>query len=103
VRLAAGDLGAAVDALLGNAFAHTPDAAAVDVRVERQHGAVAVEVADRGPGLPSGALRRGHSGAGSTGLGLDIARRTAEASGGRLLLEPRPGGGARAVLLLGPP
>ena len=103
VRLAAGDLAAAVDALLGNAFAHTPDTAAVDVRVERRDGAVAVEVADRGPGLPPGALQRGRSGAGSTGLGLDIARRTAEASGGRLQVEDRPGGGARVVLLLGAP
>jgi signal transduction histidine kinase len=103
VRLSASDLAAAVDALLGNAFAHTPDTAAVDVRVQRQDGAVAVEVADRGPGLPSGALRRGESGAGSTGLGLDIARRTAEASGGRLLVEDRPGGGARVVLLLRAP
>ncbi len=103
VRLAAADLAAAVDALLGNAFAHTPDTAAVDVRVERRDDAVAVEVADRGPGLPPGALRRGESSAGSTGLGLDIARRTAEASGGRLLVEDRPGGGARVVMLLAPP
>ena len=103
VRLTAADLGAAVDALLGNVFAHTPETAAVEVRVGREDDVVAVEVADRGPGLPSEAQARGHSGAGSTGLGLDIARRTAEASGGRLRVEDRPGGGARITLLLGPP
>ncbi len=92
-----------MDALLGNALSHTAEDAAVDVRVGPQDGLVAVEVADRGPGLPPGALRRGQSGAGSTGLGLDIARRTAEASGGKLLVEDRPGGGARVVLLLAQP
>jgi signal transduction histidine kinase len=41
-------------------------------------------VTDRGAGVPAGVVERGASGAGSTGLGLDIARRTAEASGGAL-------------------
>lgn len=40
------------------------------------------------PGFPAAAAgelaQRGASGAGSTGLGLDIARRAAEASGGTL-------------------
>jgi len=47
-------------------------------------------VADRGPGIaPRGSDDR----VGSTGLGLDIARRTAVGSGGALRTEPRPGGG----------
>jgi signal transduction histidine kinase len=103
VRLAASDLAAAVDALLGNVFAHTPDGAGVLVRVAAQGALVALEVADRGPGLPADAAQRGQSGAGSTGLGLDIARRTAEASGGRLVVADRPAGGASVVLELGPP
>ena len=42
-------------------------------------------VADAGPGWRlAHAEARGRSGAGSTGLGLDIARRTAAASGGSL-------------------
>lgn len=99
VRLLAEDLAAAVDALLGNVFAHTPEGSAIDVAVTVDAD-VEVEVADRGPGLPAEALERGRSGAGSTGLGLDIARRTAEAAGGSLLLAERPAGGSRVVLVL---
>ncbi|GAA5763969.1 hypothetical protein Aros01_00439 [Streptosporangium roseum] len=42
------------------------------------------------------------SGRSSTGLGLDIARRTAEGSGGRLRAGPAPSGGAEITLELGP-
>lgn len=103
VRLTADDLGAAVDALLGNVFAHTPDDAAVEVAVTPGRPGALVEVADRGPGLPPGATDRGVSSGGSTGLGLDIARRTAEAANGRLLLSDRAAGGTSVVLELGPP
>jgi signal transduction histidine kinase len=44
---------------------------------------------------------RGRSAGGSTGLGLDIVQRAAEASGGRLLLDRAPGGGAMVVVELG--
>lgn len=100
VRTAAADLAAAVDALLGNVFAHTPETAAVAIAVTSAGGRVAIEVADRGPGVPADAAHRGRSGTGSTGLGLDIARRTAEAAGGRLVLAERPTGGASVVLEL---
>lgn len=103
VRLSAEDLAAAVDALLGNVFAHTPDDAGVEVSVSAVGGHVRVEVADRGQGLPTDAPERGRSGAGSTGLGLDIARRTAEASGGRLVLGGRAVGGASVRMELAPP
>ena len=86
VRLTEEDLAAAVDALLGNVFAHTPEGSTIDVTVASTDDGAVVEVADRGPGLAAAATERGHSGAGSTGLGLDIARRTAEAAGGRLVL-----------------
>ncbi len=107
VAAGAADLSACVDALLGNVFAHTPEGASFAVRLTpAQGGAVRLAVADAGPGFPAHAqagdpLDRGRSGAGSTGLGLDIARRTAESSGGSLLLETAPGGGAMVVLLLG--
>jgi signal transduction histidine kinase len=61
-------------------------------------------VADEGPGFPDpSVLHRGRSGAGSTGLGLDIARRTAEATGGSLELGRAAGGGGQVTLRLGPP
>jgi signal transduction histidine kinase len=43
------------------------------------------------------------SGEGSTGLGLDIARRTAACSGGELTVSSGTLGGARVTLELGPP
>ena len=65
-------------------------------------GAVLVLVADAGPGIadPDAALRRGSSGAGSTGLGLDIARRVAESTGGGLRIGLSALGGAQVQLRL---
>jgi signal transduction histidine kinase len=105
VRVAAADLGATIDALLGNVFAHTPEGTSLDVAVRpREGGGAEVVVADSGPGVSSGesALERGYSGGGSTGLGLDIARRTAERSGGRLRVTSSPAG-TRISVELGPP
>ena len=103
VRVAAADLGAALDALLGNVFAHTPEGTGLRVAVRpRDGGGAEVDVADSGPGLPESAVERGRSGGGSSGLGLDIARRTAENSGGGLRLASSPSG-ATITLELGPP
>ncbi|GAA4541033.1 HAMP domain-containing sensor histidine kinase [Pseudonocardia xishanensis] len=94
------DLAALVDALLGNVFAHTPDGTAFAVRLRATGAGAELEVADAGPGPPDAkVLGRGVSGAGSTGLGLDIARRSAERSGGGLRLESA--GGLRVVVELG--
>ncbi|MEQ4549089.1 ATP-binding protein, partial [Nocardioides kribbensis] len=62
-------------------------------------------VDDAGSGFPDGVdvTARGTSGAGSTGLGLAIAVRTAEESGGSLALERSPAGGGRVRVELGPP
>jgi signal transduction histidine kinase len=64
---------------------------------------VELVVEDDGPGFPDGAaaVGRGTSYGGSTGLGLDIVRRTAEASGGRVELGTGPAGGARVTVVLG--
>jgi signal transduction histidine kinase len=103
VRVAASDLGAAVDALLGNVFAHTPEGTAFRVAVRpRAAGGAEVRVSDAGPGMPDTAVERGRSGGGSTGLGLDIARRTAESSGGILRLSASDDG-STVVLELGAP
>lgn len=101
VALPRSDLEAALDAVLGNVFAHTPDGTPFAVRL----AGTVLTVADAGPGLPPGsdALRRGASGAGSTGLGLDIARRAAVRSGGELDLRPGPLGGLEVALTLGAP
>jgi signal transduction histidine kinase len=97
VALPAEELAAALDALLGNVVAHTPEGTPFAVTVEPP-GRVLVE--DAGPGLPGPALLGGEGGVGSTGSGLDIARRTAESAGGRLVLGRAAGGGARVVLEL---
>ena len=103
VALPADDLAAALDALLGNVFAHTSDGTGLTVSLTARPGGGAVlTVADAGPGFPAEALRRGSSGSGSTGLGLDIARRAAEAGGGALHVETAPGGGAQVRLELAP-
>nr|WP_255671742.1 HAMP domain-containing sensor histidine kinase [Glycomyces amatae] len=104
VRLSAADLAAAMDSLLANVFAHTPDGTAFEVRLAPRYGGGAtVDVADEGPGLPNLAVfNRGRSEGGSTGLGLDIARRAAAASGGQLVFGQGPGGvGALIRLELG--
>jgi signal transduction histidine kinase len=105
VRLSEADLANAVDALLENVFAHTPDGTPVLVQlIRRPGGGALLVVEDEGPGLPGPqVLRRGESTAGSTGLGLDIVRRSAEASGGGLRLTAGANGGLRVLMELGPP
>ncbi len=90
IRLAAEDLAAALDALVENVVAHTPDGTAARITLSRERVASApgirIVVADEGPGIPLGAGTRGRSDRGSTGLGLDIARRATEAAGGTLTI-----------------
>jgi signal transduction histidine kinase len=104
VAVAGAELGACLDALLGNVFAHTPQRTGFAVRLtQRTGGGAHLAVTDDGPGFPQGdPVRRGSSGGGSTGLGLDIARQAAQASGGSLTIE-NSATGARVVVELGPP
>ncbi|GAA2745424.1 HAMP domain-containing sensor histidine kinase [Kitasatospora cinereorecta] len=85
-----GDLAAAVDALLGNVFRHTTLGTAFSVDLLTTESSVIVLVGDAGPGFtdPDAAIERGagHGGEGSTGLGLDIVRKLAEATGGDMAL-----------------
>ncbi|WP_020142679.1 HAMP domain-containing sensor histidine kinase [Terracoccus sp. 273MFTsu3.1] len=87
------DVSDVVDVLLDNVFAHTPEGAGVEVAVRVHEGRAQLTVADGGPGAPQSALDRGRSGSGSTGLGLDIARRVAEAAGGSVALDRSDLGG----------
>ncbi|WP_432888983.1 sensor histidine kinase [Kribbella sp. CA-245084] len=86
VRSSAEDLAAALDALVENVVAHTPDGTPAHITLTRDASHIHITVADEGPGIPLGAGERGRSDRGSTGLGLDIARRYAESTGGRLTI-----------------
>ncbi|MEV1290169.1 HAMP domain-containing sensor histidine kinase [Micromonospora sp. NPDC049679] len=96
------ELAAALDAVLGNVFRYTPQGTAFEVAVSRRDGYVAVRVDDAGPGIanPDRALRRGASDQGSTGLGLDIAKRVALQANGSVSIDRARLGGASVVMLL---
>jgi signal transduction histidine kinase len=97
----AADLVDVVDALVDNVFAHTPDGTAFTVSLTSDLALVRLQVADAGPGAPDpNVTTRGHSTAGSTGLGLDIVRRAAIAAGGDLAITTSPTGGLLAVVTL---
>ncbi len=87
VATGAAELGAGLDVIVDNIFKHTDAGTALALSVTTEDGVVRVTVADAGPGLPDSTLAsRGRSGAGSTGIGIDVARRTAEQAGGTLEL-----------------
>ncbi|GIE87355.1 HAMP domain-containing protein [Actinoplanes regularis] len=98
VPMSRSDVILVVDAMLGNVFSHTPDGVAFRVSVS----STGLLVDDAGPGIadPEAAVRRGFSGAGSTGLGLDIVRRAADTVQGELVVGRSPLGGARVGFLL---
>ncbi|WFE66733.1 HAMP domain-containing sensor histidine kinase [Micromonospora sp. WMMD714] len=99
------ELAAALDAVIGNVFRYTPQGTAFEVAVSRRDGYVAIRIDDAGPGIanPDRALRRGSSDQGSTGLGLDIARRVALQANGSVSLDRARLGGASVVMLLADP
>ncbi|MEV5502198.1 HAMP domain-containing sensor histidine kinase [Nonomuraea fuscirosea] len=103
VAVGAEELAASVDALLGNVFAHTPEGVSMAVRLRPHPTGALLSVEDAGPGFEPALLERGNSGGGSTGLGLDIARRSAESSGGGLTVSRSADGGARVEVLLSRP
>lgn len=106
VRCAPEDLASAVDALLENVFAHTADGVAMAVRLAPDAGGAILQVSDEGPGFEPAAAVRGRSDRGSSGLGLDIARQAADASGGDMTIGSAPGPerrGAVITLRLGAP
>jgi signal transduction histidine kinase len=97
--------------LLRNALVHTPAGTPIEVSVERENGAVKLEVRDHGPGLPTddadalferfwraeGGRERGKGGA---VLGLTIVAGIVDAHGGSVSATNAPGGGAAFSVLL---
>ena len=99
VPLAAGHLEQILDNLIDNAIEAIGDRGGiVRVSVEKADGAVAVTVADDGPGMTpqerSRAFLRFTTGSqNGTGLGLAIVHRLVTANGGSITLADTPGGG----------
>ena len=85
--------------LVGNGLRHG-SSVAIDVR--QRDGSVVLDVTDDGPGVELGLdpFARGSSAIGSTGIGLWLARRIAEAHGGSLSLVEDDRAGARFRLAL---
>lgn len=89
--------------LLDNAVRHSPEEGRVTVSALREGDAVRFSVRDEGPGIArkdlgrlfEGFWQNSHDrGNGRAGLGLTIARRLAEAHGGRIGVESEPGVGS---------
>jgi signal transduction histidine kinase len=90
----------AIDNLLANALAFSPEDARVDVILESNQNQVRFRVCDRGPGIPESELEavfepfhrldRTRTG---TGLGLAIVRDVATRHGGRAFALAKEGGG----------
>ena len=82
----------------------------IEVKAERVGAEIAIHVADRGPGVAPADVPRlfepfqrpngAQPDVGGAGLGLSIARRVAEAQGGRIVYLPRDGGGSVFTLFL---
>ncbi|MGH2763816.1 MAG: sensor histidine kinase [Thermoleophilaceae bacterium] len=90
-----------------NAVTHTHEGDAVELGSELRDGSVRLWVRDTGPGVPTQEQERIferfvrlESRADGAGLGLAITQAVAEAHGGRVELDSRPGDGARFTVII---
>lgn len=96
--------------LVDNALKFSPTGGSVTIYAEQLSDRIEVGVRDTGPGIPAGEVERMlepfTQGANASdvrqgmGLGLSIVRELAEAHGGELVLENRPGGGLQIAVRL---
>jgi two-component system OmpR family sensor kinase len=97
--------------LVSNAVSHTPPGTPITVRATADGDDVALEVADRGPGLSPEQMERAFEpfyrsdpsrdrSTGGAGLGLAIVEAIAKAHGGSVDVGATPGGGATFRVLL---
>lgn len=100
-----------LDNLVENALKYSLDGAAPEIRVWEEAGEARFEVIDRGVGIPAhererifDRFYRASNAQGITdtgmGLGLYICRRIVEEHGGRIWVEPTPGGGSTFCVAL---
>lgn len=97
--------------LLDNALKVTSAGGRITVAASEQRAHVLLSVTDTGPGIPEGELphifdrfyrvdKARTRGRGGAGLGLAIAKRLVEAQGGVIMVESKPGHGARFAVAL---
>ncbi|MBW1602125.1 nitrate- and nitrite sensing domain-containing protein [Streptomyces sp. JJ66] len=106
---AVGDLTHLIAELLENATSFSPPHTAVQVRGDRVAGGFALEIHDRGLGMPPEALLEANLRLAETPefelsdtdrLGLFVVSRLAQRQGVRVSLQPSPYGGTTAVVLI---
>ncbi|WP_161632100.1 sensor histidine kinase [Nakamurella lactea] len=81
VALSTKHLGTAIDAVVSNIYRHTPPGVGYSATVRQVDNTIVIRVRNADPGAPH---RMRPPAAGSTGIGLSIARSALEASGGSL-------------------
>jgi signal transduction histidine kinase len=91
--------------ILRNAVEACAGTGAIDIAARPEGHGARIEIRDHGPGIPPELEGRifdpyctGKEG--GTGLGLALAKQTVEHHGGRIAVEPTPGGGATFVVEL---